>query len=205
MEYRILSQPVSEPLSLAEARAHLRLVAYGSPESHPDDDYITQLISDAREWVERYLNRTLVTKTIEFYVNEFKSRYDLPLLPIQSVDSITYLADDNTIKTVGASVYKFKAYESAAKLILASNQQMPTDLIDEEDAITITVTAGYTNGASPDTYPLPHPIKAAMLLIIGHLYENRQEDVLGNTRISFNSLPMGVYNLIQPYRLGLGL
>lgn len=205
MEYRILSQPVSEPISLSEARAHLRIVAYGSPESHPDDSYISQLISDAREWVEKYLNRTLATKQIEFYANEFKTKYDLSLLPIQSVDSITYLADDNTVKTVNPSVYKFKAYESAAKLILASNQQMPTDLINEEDAITITVTAGYTNGVSPDTYPLPHPIKAAMLLIIGHLYENRQEDVLGNTRISFNSLPMGVYNLIQPYRLGLGL
>jgi hypothetical protein len=43
-----------------------------------------------------------------------------------------------------------------------------------------------------------------MLLIVGNLYANRQEDQLGNTRISFNSLPMGVYNLIQPYRLGLG-
>lgn len=205
MEYRILSQPVSEPITLADARAHLRIIAYGSPESHPDDAYVTQLISEAREWVEKHLNRSLATKTIEFYANEFKEKYELSLLPIQSVDSITYLADDNTIKTVGASVYKFKAYESAAKLILASNQHLPTDLIGEEDAITITVTAGYTNGTSPDTYPLPHPIKAAMLLIIGHLYENRQEDVLGNTRISFNSLPMGVYNLLQPYRLGLGM
>lgn len=205
MDYRVISQPINEPISLEEARSHLRLIPYGSPESHPDDADILQFIKDAREWVEKYLNRSLATKTIEFYATEFLPRFDLSLLPIQSIDSISYLATDNTTKTVSPSIYKLKAYDDTAKLILAYNQQMPSDVIPEEDAITITVSAGYTNGSSPDTYPLPHPIKAAMLLIIGHLYENRQEDVLGNTRISFNSLPLGVYNLIQPYRLGLGM
>lgn len=205
MDYRVISQIGIEPITLAEARTHLRLIPYGSPESHPDDNYVERLISISREWVEQYTRRVLQTKTIEVYANTFEPQFVFQFLPIQEVDSITYLANDNTTKTVANGVYKFKVYENEAKLILGYNQEMPNDVIPEESAITITVNAGYTNGSSPDTYPLPYPIKAAMLLIVGHLYENRQEDVLGNTRISFNSLPMGVYSLLQPYRLGIGM
>lgn len=205
MEYKIVSQSTTEPVQLCEARKHLRIEPFGYPLTHPDDNYVERLISISREWVEQYTRRVLQTKTIEVYANEFKQQFYFDFLPIQGLDSITYLANDNTTKTVGNDVYKLKVYESSAKLILGYNQEMPDDVIPEESAITITVAAGYTNGSSPDTYPLPYPIKAAMLLIIGHLYENRQEDVLGNTRISFNSLPMGVYSLLQPYRLGIGM
>ena len=206
MKYKIIYQAPNEPITLCEARKHLRIVPFGYPLEHPDDNYVEQyLIPAAREWVEEYIRRPLVTKTIEVYYSDFRQAYDLPFMPVQGLDSITYLADDNTVKTVANDVYKLKVYSNDAKVILASGKEMPSDLNSEEYSITLTISAGYTNGASPDTYPLPYPIKAAMLLIIGHLYENRQEDVLGNTRISFNSLPLGVYNLLQPYRLGLGM
>jgi len=205
MNYKIISQSATEPIDLCEARKHLRIEPFGYPLAHPDDDYVDRCISASRQWVEEYTRRHLISKTIEVYANEFARQLPFSFLPVQGVDSIEYLANDETTKTVGSNVYKLKIYENEAKLILGYNQEMPNDVIPEESAITITVAAGYTNGSSPDTYPLPYPIKAAMLLIIGHLYENRQEDVLGNTRISFNSLPMGVYSLLQPYRLGIGM
>lgn len=205
MKYQITNETVTQPISLNEARTHLRVEPFGYPSVHPDDDYIQSTIVAAKQWVEQYIERPLVTKTIEYYVSQFEPSFDLPTLPIQDVQSIKYLATDNTIKTVAIDVYKLKTYSDSAKIILAYGKSFPTDVIHEENSITLTVTAGYTNGGSPDTYPLPAPIKAAMLLIIANLYENRQEDVLGNTRISFNSLPLGVYNLLQPYRMGLGL
>lgn len=205
MRYQIKNETTTQPVSLDEARDHLRVVPFGYPLAHPDDSYIESTIAAAKQWVEQYIERPLVTKTIEYYVSNFQSNIDLPTLPIQDVESITYLAQDNTVKTVAVDVYKLKTYADSAKIILAFGKSYPSDVSYEENSITITVTAGYTNGASPDTYPLPAPIKAAMLLIIANLYENRQEDVLGNTRISFNSLPMGVYSLLQPYRMGLGL
>ena len=205
MKYQIVSEVAIEPVTLSEARDHLRVIPFGYPSVHPDDAYIESTIAAARQWVEEYIERPLVTKTIAYYVSNFQQTFDLPTLPVQDVQSITYLADDNTIKTVAVDVYKLKTYSDSAKIILAYGKSFPTDVIHEENSITLTVTAGYTNGASPDTYPLPNPIKAAMLLIVSNLYENRQQDVLGNTRISFNSLPLGVYNLLQPYRMGLGL
>lgn len=205
MKYQIISEATIQPVTLTEARDHLRVVPFGYPSAHPDDTYIESAIAAARQWVEEYIERPLVSKTIEYYVSQFEQSFDLPTLPIQDVQSIKYLADDNTIKTVAIDVYKLKTYSDSAKIILAYGKSFPTDVINEENSITLTVTAGYTVGESPNTYPLPAPIKAAILLIIGNLYENRQQDVLGNTRISFNSLPLGVYNLLQPYRMGLGL
>lgn len=45
-------------------------------------------------------------------------------------------------------------------------------------------------------------IKAAMLLILGHLHENREEVVTGTTA---TALPSGAKALLFPYRVGLGV
>lgn len=46
-------------------------------------------------------------------------------------------------------------------------------------------------------------VEAAVLLICGHLYMNREAVILqGGNAIS---LPMGVHSLLQPYRVGLGV
>lgn len=202
MKYRVITPPTVEPLTLEEARTHLRIEPFGSPPEHPDDAYISSLITVAREFCEQYLERSLATQTIQLLADEFYPPIRLINAPIQVIDSVTYVDVDGVTQTLSNSIYELDSYGNRVRL--KYGQSYPATRI-QEDAITVTYTAGYTNGTSPDTYPLPAPIKAAMLLIIGNFYENRQQDVLGNTRISFNSLPLGVYNLLQPYRLGIGL
>jgi uncharacterized phiE125 gp8 family phage protein len=205
MNFNIVEQPTTYPISLEEARTHCRVTPYGSPEEHPDDGYISSLIVVATQFCEDYLRRSLSVKTIKVYFDAFAQKMPLPFLPVQSVESIEYLDLDGDTITLADGIYRLKSYNDEAKLNLIMNQSYPSDVAQEEGAVAVTIVTGYTTGLSPDINPMPEPIKAAMLLIIGHLYENRQEDVLGNTRISFNSLPMGVKNLVQPYRLELGL
>lgn len=202
MKYRVITPPSSEPVSLAEARTHLRIIPFGSPLEHPDDSFISNSIGVAREFCEQYLERSLAAQTIQLVTDNFNSTIYLPNAPIQHIDSITYVDVDGITQTLATSVYELDSFDN--KIRLKYGQEWPA-VRSQEDAVSVTYVAGYTNGASPDTHPIPAPIKAAMLLIVGNLYENRQQDVLGNTRISFNSLPLGVYNLLQPYRLGLGL
>jgi uncharacterized phiE125 gp8 family phage protein len=197
MKVKIITPVVTEPVSLADARTHLRIEPYGSPPEHPDDLYVETLISVAREWCEQYLQRSLATQTLEVAYDNFTETLYLPNAPIQSVTEVTYVDENGATQTLYTSIYELDWYED--KLKLKYGQTYP-----KARSVKITYVGGYTNGQSPDTDPLPFAIKAAMLLIVGNLYANRQEDQLGNTRISFNSLPMGVYNLIQPYRLGLG-
>ena len=44
-------------------------------------------------------------------------------------------------------------------------------------------------------------VRAAILLIVGHLYANREENVQG----AVNKLPMGAHALLYPHRVGLGV
>lgn len=46
---------------------------------------------------------------------------------------------------------------------------------------------------------LPHSIRAAMMLIIGHLYEHREE----NTDLALKTLPMGVEKFLRRYRFDI--
>lgn len=56
---------------------------------------------------------------------------------------------------------------------------------------------------SPEALPmvLNAAVRAAMLLILGHLYANR-EDV---ATTAVNKLPMGAHSLLYPHRVGLGV
>ena len=45
-------------------------------------------------------------------------------------------------------------------------------------------------------------IQAALLLICGHLYANREDVVVG---VSATQLPNGAQYLLQPYRIGMGV
>jgi uncharacterized phiE125 gp8 family phage protein len=203
MNFREITPVATEPLTLEEAQTHLRLDVYGSPPAHPDDDYVTDLIRAAREWCEEYLQRALATKTIEIAYDSFKdNKLRFPVVPVQSVTSVEYIDTDGATQTLATTVYGFDIFRN--QLYLKYNQQWP-ELQDTVNPVIVTAVVGYTDGQSPDTYPLPESIRRAMLLIIGNLYENRQQDQLGATRISFNSLPMGVYALLQPYRLGQGV
>ncbi len=203
MNYIQTSEVQTEPLTLEQARDHLRVTPYGSPLEHPDDTYISALITSAREFCEEYTRRALVTKTVEAVFDSWSdNKLVLPFAPLQSVTSVQYVDVDGVTQTLATTVYGVDRFRR--QIYLKTGQTWPS-LYSDPNPIIVTAEVGYTNGQSPDIYPMPQPVLSAMKLIIGNLYENRQQDQLGSTRISFNSLPMGVYNLLQPYRLGIGL
>ena len=202
MKYQVTVPPATEPIALAEARTHLRVDVYGSPEEHPDDAYIEALITAARQWCEEYTSRALATQTVVVALDGFKGNIELPLAPVQSITSIQYLDADGVTQTLATSVYVLDPYTSA--IHLKYNQVWP-DTRAQVNAVTVTYQAGYTVGESPDEFQLPKSIISAMYLLIGHLYENRQQVTQSNTKHTFNSLPMGIETLLQPYRLGLGV
>lgn len=199
MAYKIITPATVEPITLEEARKHLRIEAFGSPLEHPDDDYINTCITVAREFCEQYLERALAAHTIQMALDDFPSQgIPIPLAPTVGITSVIYVDTDDAEQTVATSVYALDDYSEPNWIVLKAGQRWPVTNQGANN-VKILMTVGY----APTN--VPAPIKAAMLLIIGNQYENRQQDVLGNTRISFNSLPLGVYNLLQPYRLGMGM
>jgi uncharacterized phiE125 gp8 family phage protein len=198
MAYKIITAATTEPITLAEARSHLRIEAFGSPLAHPDDAQITMMITAAREWCEQYTSRALAAQTIEMAMDSFPDEIELPLVPTNSITSVTYSDTANATQTLSNTVYLLDDYSKPNKLALTLNSKWPST-----SEVTNNIKIRMAVGNSPTT--LPYPIKAAMLLLIGSLYENRQEDLQSSSRATFNSLPLGVYNLLQPYRLALGV
>jgi uncharacterized phiE125 gp8 family phage protein len=199
MAYKIITAATTEPISLAEARAHLRIEPFGSPETHPDDSYVSALITVAREWCEQYTGRALASQTIEMALDDFpEDAIELPLTPVTSITSVKYIDEDGIEQTLSNTYYGLDDYSKPNWLLLKSGFNWP-DTNGGANNIKIRMVVGSTSAN------IQKPITAAMLLMIGNLYENRTEDQVGTSRTTFNSLPLGVYNLLQPYRLTLGV
>jgi uncharacterized phiE125 gp8 family phage protein len=198
MAYKIITAATTEPITLAEARSHLRIEAFGSPLAHPDDAQITMMITSAREWCEQYTSMAFAVQTIEMAMDIFPDEIELPLVPTNSITSVTYSDTANATQTLSNTTYLLDDYSKPNKLALTLNSKWPSTS-EVTNNIKVRMVVGNTS------VTIPSPIKSAMLLLIGSLYENRQEDLQSSSRATFNSLPLGVYNLLQPYRLALGV
>lgn len=197
---RQIAPPLAELITLAQARAHLKLDAEGSPPTHPDDDLVTALITVAREAAESYTGLVIAPRGFTIALDEFPAyAIDTTLWPVTSVTSVVYSDQNGTQQTVNAANYVLDNYSRPASIVSPVEAWPATEVTP--NAVVVTVEAGFTDGQSPDSYPCPRGVIQAMLLIIGHLYENRQS-VVGTQRYE---LPLGVQSLLTPYRVNWGM
>lgn len=163
--------PVSEPLTIAQARAHLRVDDVG------DDSLIAALISTARQLAEDRTGRSLGTQSWELSLPRFpdgNAPIDLPRPPFVSVTSVTYT------NAAGASiVMPAQDYTVTPGIVLSQLRPAPAqvkvwpDTYDQADAVRIRYVAGYSQ--------IPTPILSWMLLTIGTLYDHREMVLRGET------------------------
>lgn len=190
LQYTVTTPPAVEPLSLAEAKSHLRV------DGDADDSFITDLIVSAREYVETHTRRALINQTVTAYMRDWPDHYQLklPKPPLSSVTSVKYYDADNVQQTLSSSLYYvFKpSKDSLGRVEIIDD--WPTTY-DRPDAIEIIYVAGYGSTSAS----VPSQAKHAMRLLIGHWYENREQVVAGTIA---TSLPTGVDALL--YQLCLG-
>lgn len=194
MNYLIKTvQPTTEPVSLAEAQLHLRLDTEGSPPSHPDDTLVETLISASRENAEQYTGVTIATASYEMQSFVDKDNIKLQTFPVNSIESVTYVDEDDVTQTVEPSNYSINNFFRPARLYFKGTAA--------RFELTVRFTAGYTDGQSPNTFPTPAGVKAAILLMLGNLYENRE------TVSSMQSYerPQSATYLLTPHRVNMGL
>ena len=185
MKYKLLTPATLYAVSLAEAKAHLRV-------DHTDDDtYITQLIKVATDAVEQYTGRQLLPATWAAYADSFEPVLRLRPSPVSGVTSLKYFNSANTEITLTDNTDYFVDLVSAPAEIVPVSSWPAT--YARPNAVVVEFTAGY---ASADL--VPDAIKQAMLLLIYHYYDHREEVI---TRISMTEMPKTSTWLLDPYRI----
>lgn len=193
---QLIAGPASEPVTLTEAKMHLRLAvdAAGAEAYTNEDSRINVIISTARQMVEAYSRRQLINQTWNVYLDRFPSCVNiiLPLSPVSDVASIAYTDANGDAATF--TDFAFDDY--ADRIRLNYGESWPT--IYPQSDVIVQCTCGY--GASADD--VPESFKQAMLLIIGDLYRNTEESVIiGSGRTAdIQRVPLGVSALLAPYR-----
>lgn len=190
MGWIVDTEPTVEPLLLADVKTRLSI-----PDTRDDDD-ITAHIKAAREEAETYMERSVITQTIELALDYFPVEIELPRGPVQSITSVKYIDTDGNEQTVSAATYALDQYSDVPWLLLASGYDWPNTK-DAANAVKIKYVAGWGDTGAD----VPEKIKNAMLLAVGHWvrFQAVAESGIGPTR-----LPRQFYDLLRSYRV-LGL
>ena len=174
-----------EPVTLAEAKLHLRVTTTA------EDGYIANLITAARRRAESHLDRSFLTKTWDYTLETFPTVISdtglwmrvqnvivIPKAPLIAVTTLSYIDLNATTQTlVQGTDYSVRTGDPGAVYPYPLTRVWPYTRY-QLDAVTIRFTAGYGSLATST----PATIKQAILMIVGHLYRNR-EDVTDYTAV----------------------
>ncbi len=183
----LTSGPASEPVTVAEAKAHLRL------DGNAEDLLIASLILTSRLHIEAAMGLALITQSWQLILDRWPSwpEVPMPLRPIQSITSVNVLAADGAAETMAASGYILDQHGWPPRLIRTGVSWPAPGRV--AGGIEIAFTAGYGAEASD----VPAPIRQALLMLVAHWYEHRDPIEIGSTVIT---IPSGVSELLAPYR-----
>lgn len=201
----VVITPPDPVVAIDDAKAHLRVDDDG------DDTLITAMVAAATGYIDGpdgWLGRALGPQQLEARFDAFgyadhRDREWYPLLlpcpPIVSIVSVEYVDQSGVAQTADPATYEM----IGAEVSPVYGAQWPQTRWQRE-AVRIRYQAGYVVDptADPLVAALPAPIRAAILLMVGDLYSNR-ETTLDGRATNVASVPMSttVENLLAPYRI----
>ena len=186
MGLSLITPPAAEPLTLVEAKLHLKV------DLSDDDVLVTALIVAARTAVENYLSRSLIEQTWRQTFCNWRIQLERP--PHIAITEVSYIDVDGDTQTLASTEYQADlSGDQPARVVPAYGAAWPDFRTETLNPIAVEFEAGYGDAAED----VPAPIRSAMLLMIGHLYTNREAVNIGNI---VNVIPLAVQWLLDPYR-----
>ena len=185
----IETAPATTPVSLTEVKLHLRV------DGTDEDSLITALIGAAVAHLDGLgvLGRAMITQSWAEWVGSSPGIVTLPIGPFQSLTSVEYYDDAGALQTATLSDYEVRLEGDRVNVRPKTGKAWP-DAATRSDAIKIVYVAGYGDAGTD----VPQSIRQAILLMVGHWYENRTAVSEANLK----EVPLAVDALIGIERVG---
>lgn len=184
----LYAPPTAEPVTVAEAKSHLRV------DASAEDELIRGLIAGARLWVEGTCGLSLITQTHDLTLDGFPDEViQLPRGPVQSVSSITYIDTAGDTQTWSSSNYIVDTKSTPNRITPAYGVAYPSTQT-RINTVTVRYVAGYGAKGSD----VPEPIRQAIKLLVGQMYAHREPEVTGTI---VSPVRFAVDALLAPYRV----
>jgi uncharacterized phiE125 gp8 family phage protein len=215
---KVITRETARLLSIETLRSHCEVVTIDTDsdlvESHPDDALLLAYLDAATDHAERFTGRALLLRTFEFALDDFpRWRYgsllrvrselhpviEIPYPPFVEAVSFTY-GDDSDSELEASVDYLVDDYSDKAVLRPVSSWPSVTAY---PNLVKFRYRAGYSSEVDPDSdaLTLPGGIRAAVLLMVSHLYANRE----ASSEKAMAELPLGVEALLRPWRVLVGM
>lgn len=180
-----VTAPADDALSLDAAKAHLNLTGITG-----HDDNVTAFIADALANVEgpNGIGFCLITQTWRLSLDCWPRFIDLPMGPVQAVNSIKYFDPDGAEQTLAADQYVYDLDRKPLRIYPAEGVTWPNLQSGVPGVIKVEFDAGFGDAAED----VPADLVGALKLIVGHRFENR-----GSV-----DLPPAADSVLRRYRAG---
>ena len=183
----LVTAPTVEPVTLAMAKAHLRIDS-----ADLDANLATEIIA-AREYVEGQTRRILAPATWDFTFADLCSEIVFPVTPVISVTSVSYVDTNGATQTLASNQYQTVGLgdDSLPRIVPAYDVEWPS-VRDQPEAVTVRARCGYEYG-SPAVISIPQALRYAILLQVELLHDRdvQAKSALEDARDS----------LMSPYRV----
>lgn len=162
-------------LTLVSATAGLlvpvpSLKRHGVVENSEDDTLLQEYAEAATNDLEEATARSFLNKTYDLTLDDWpRDQIEIPLAPVVSVASVTYIDGDGDSQTWASSNYVVDKAREPGRIVPAWGQTWPV-IRSRPGAITVRFTAGYGTTAAT----VPAKAKQAVRLYVGEAYESRE-------------------------------
>lgn len=180
MSLSLITPPAAEPVTLAEAKAHLKI------DTSDEDALLATLITAARARAEWHTGRAFVTQSWCLKHDSWPPDgiAEIPLPPLRSVSEIV-VTDRAGIRTVLAPEhYAVDTAAEPGRVIFDEPQRN----LRRHDALEIAFTAGYGDAGA-----VPAAVKEAILQIVADLHSHRGDEA--------GTVSPAGQTLLAPYRI----
>lgn len=202
---KVLVHPTGRLLSLDTCREHLEVVPIDGDsdnETHPDDALILGMLDAAVAHAEQFTGLSILVRTWEAALDQFPAAgFELPRPPLIELESFSVVNDSDG--ELDASTYVVDDYGTPEQPVVLRPVSSWPSIVNAPNTIKVRYRAGYQSEEDPDSdaAPLPRSLRSAILLLLAHLYENREDSV----EKALASIPNGAEALMRPLRVRLGM